>query len=58
MTRGSLFKIVPPFEDHESEFHKKRDKNKGKSSSSFIVENVSTLEKTLDKKGTGYDPET
>lgn len=58
MTRGTTFKLVPPFEDLEAEFHKKKDKNEGKSSSSFKSDEVATFEKIPDKKDIGYEPET
>lgn len=45
MTKVSSFKIVPPLDDLESEFHKKEDRNKGKSSSGVKNDVVSTFER-------------
>lgn len=58
MTSGSTFKIVPPYEDSESEFHKKKDKKYGESSSSFELDKVESSDRTPNKKGIEYAPET
>lgn len=57
MTRRSTFKVLPTFDDPKSELHKKKDKKKGELSSGFKSDEVSTFERTPDKKGTCYEPE-
>lgn len=54
--QGSQFPIVPPPEDLESAFRKKKDRKVDKSSSSFHVDKFESFEKTPEKKGTGYEP--
>lgn len=58
MTRGFKTQIVPPLEDHESTFHKMKNKEVRESSSTFEFEKFEHFEKTPRKKGTGYQPET
>lgn len=57
MTQGSKFPIVPPLEDLESAFHKKKDKKAGESSNTFQTDKFEGFEKTHDKKGIGYESE-
>lgn len=58
MTRGSNFLIIPPLEDPESAFHKKKDKKIDESSSTFQSEKFESFEKNHDKKGIRYELET
>lgn len=54
MTMGSQLHILPPLEDPESAFHKKKDKKVDELSSSFHVDKFERFEKTPSKKGAGY----
>lgn len=58
MTRRSDFPVIPPLEDPESAFHKKKDKTAGESSSKFQKDKLESFEKTPEKKGTRYEQET
>lgn len=56
--QGSNFPIIPPLEDLQIVFHKKKYKRVNESSSSFQLDKFKSFEKTSDKKGIGYDPGT
>lgn len=58
MTKRSNFLIVPPLEDPKAAFHKKKDKKVEDPSSKFQTDKFESFEKTPDKKGIEYKPET
>lgn len=58
MTRGSRNPIVPPLKDHESTFHRKKDKKVDESSSTFQFDKFESFKRTPNKKGIEYEPGT
>lgn len=56
MIIGSKTPIVPPLQDPESGFHKKKDKKVNESTSSFQSDKgFESFDRTPDKKGIGYE---
>lgn len=56
--QGSKLPIIPPLEDPESAFRKRKTTTVGEASKKTLEDKNDSFEKTNNKMGAGYKPET